>query len=226
MHPIIDAALRRDRLILSDFESKQVLADYGIPVTREVLARTGEELEEALGRVGLPAALKGCTPELAHKTENGLVRLDVRSPEEARRHFRDLLDALPREGAGVLVQEFVRGERELVAGLIRDPQFGPCVMFGLGGIFAEILEDVVFRVAPLEMEDALEMMAEIRGRGILGPVRGMKVADREALARVLVRLGDLGLENEAVVSLDVNPLILSGGRPLAVDALIQLAGDA
>jgi len=122
----------------------------------------------------------------------------------------------------VLVQEMVKGKRELVAGLTRDAQFGPCVMFGLGGIFTEILKDISFRVAPLEKRDALEMMQEIKGHKILNSIRGMDAADLNILADILVALGRIGLENENIKEIDINPLILSGGKPVAVDALVVL----
>jgi len=122
----------------------------------------------------------------------------------------------------VLVQEMIKGQRELVVGLTRDPQFGPCVMFGLGGIFTEILKDISFRVAPLEKHDALEMMREIKGHKILDAVRGMPAADIDALADILIAVGRIGLENDDVKEIDINPLILQGSKPVAVDALVVL----
>ena len=107
-------------------------------------------------------------------------------------------------------------------GLTRDPQFGPCVMFGLGGIFTEILKDVSFRVAPLEKQDALAMMQEIRGRKILGAIRGMAAVDLDLLAEILVTIGRIGLENDRIKEIDVNPLMISNGKPVAVDALVVL----
>jgi hypothetical protein len=123
----------------------------------------------------------------------------------------------------VLVQELVRGSRELMVGMTRDAQFGPCVMFGLGGIFTEILKDVSFRVAPIEKRDAKEMMQEIKGHKILENVRGMPAADLEELSEILIRVGEIGLDNDAIKEIDVNPLILSGGNPVAVDALVVLS---
>ena len=129
------------------------------------------------------------------------------------------------DGKAVLVQQMIRGQRELVLGLTRDPQFGPCVMFGLGGIFTEVLNDTTFRVAPLEKRDALEMMQEIKARKILDAVRGMEAADRELLAQMLITVGRIGMENEKIKEIDINPVIISGGRPVAVDALVVLVSD-
>ena len=123
----------------------------------------------------------------------------------------------------VLVQQMVKGQRELVVGLTRDPQFGPCVMFGLGGIFTEILEDTSFRVAPIEKQDALEMILEIKAHKILEAVRGMEPVDTDMLADILIAVGRLGIENEAVKEIDINPVIISTGKPVAVDALVVLA---
>jgi acyl-CoA synthetase (NDP forming) len=122
----------------------------------------------------------------------------------------------------VLIQEMIKGKRELVVGLIRDPQFGPCVMFGLGGIFTEILRDVSFRLAPLEKRDALEMIQEIKAHKILDAVRGMEPVDRDILSEMLINVGKIGMEHDMVKEIDINPVIVSGSRPVAVDALIGL----
>ncbi len=219
---IIDRALEKGRTTLSEFESKQVLAACGIPVTREQLVAHAGEVAETVGRIGFPLVMKGCTAQITHKTENGLIRLDIRNEDEARRAFDEIMAGLQGTDGAVLVQQMIKGQRELVAGLIRDPQFGPCVMFGLGGIFTEILEDTSFRVAPLEKRDALEMMQEIKARKILEAVRGLPAADTDMLADILIALGRLGVENEAVREIDINPLIISEGKPVAVDALIVL----
>jgi acyl-CoA synthetase (NDP forming) len=116
----------------------------------------------------------------------------------------------------------VKGSRELVIGMIRDPQFGPCVMFGLGGIFTEVLKDVSFRIAPLEKRDALEMAQEIKGAAVLGAFRGMSPVDMDLLTSMLMNTGRLGLDLPSVKEVDVNPLIISGNRPIAVDALVVL----
>ena len=130
--------------------------------------------------------------------------------------------AINGRDAGVLIQEMVKGSRELVVGLTRDPQFGPCVMFGLGGIFTEILKDVSFRLAPLEKVDAMDMMRDIQGRKILDAVRGMEKVDREALATILINVGRLGIDHERIKEIDINPLVIRGKDPVAVDALIIL----
>lgn len=219
---IINTALTQGRNTLSEHEAKQVLAAYDVPVNKEILVTDRKDLDEAAGTIGFPLVMKGCAADIAHKTEQNLVRLDVRNSDEAVAVFDELMAAMGEGDNGVLVQEMVSGRRELVVGLTRDPQFGACVMFGLGGIFTEILKDISFRKAPFDRIDALEMMQEIKGHKILDDVRGMPAADKEVLADMLIRVGRIGQELETVAEIDLNPVILSGDKPVAVDALIVL----
>lgn len=223
---VLDQARKKKYRTLSEYDSKRVLSEYGIPVTREKLTKSGKDAVAAAVEIGFPVALKACGHDLTHKTELDAIRLGLADPKSVRNAFRELKAAL--KGAklqGFLVQEMVKGQRELVIGLIRDQQFGPCVMFGLGGIYTEILKDVSFRVAPLSERDAQEMMDEIKGKKILEAFRGMSAADRGTLAKALVAMGKIGMEHSEVTEIDVNPLILSkDGRPVAVDALVVLDG--
>jgi acetate---CoA ligase (ADP-forming) subunit beta len=219
---IIEQALSENRTTLSEYESKKLLTTYGVPVSREVLVENRAALIPALKQIGYPMVLKGCSPQISHKTEQGVVRLDIRSEEEALIAYDEINSSIRGNEAGVLVQEMVKGQRELMAGLTRDAQFGPCVMFGLGGIFTEILKDVSFRLAPLEEKDALDMMEEIKGHRILDAIRGMEQVNRRTVAGILIALGSIGLENERIKEIDVNPLIIRDGEPVAVDALVVL----
>lgn len=219
---IIKKAIGEGRTTLSEHESKELLRAYDIPVNREIEVADDKALLEAIRDIGFPMVLKGSAPDLSHKTERGLVRVDIRNEPEAMTAFHEITDELKDTGSRVLVQEMVKGERELVIGLTHDDRFGPCVMFGLGGIFTEILKDIVFRVAPIEKRDALDMMQEIKARKILEPVRGMPAADLDKLSDILIKVGTIGLEQEAVREIDINPLILSGSNPVAVDALVVL----
>jgi acetyl-CoA synthetase (ADP-forming) len=218
----IERALKEGRTTLSEYESKQVLAEYQIPVTKEVLVDDAKALARAVQEIGYPVVLKGCSSDIAHKTEKGLIRVDIRNEEEASSAFEEIMGNMSGPEDAVLVQEMVKGQRELVIGLTRDAQFGPCVMFGLGGIFTEILKDISFRVAPLEKRDALDMMRDIKGHKILDAVRGMEAADLDILADILIKVGQIGLENEKVKEIDINPVIISGSKPVAVDALVVL----
>ena len=219
---ILDKARKEGRETLSEYESKIVLASYNIPVTHEIIIQKNNDVISAAHEIGYPVVMKGCSPEITHKTEKGLIRTDIRDDKEALDTFNDIMAGMNGSHGSILIQEMIKGKRELVIGLIRDPQFGPCVMFGLGGIFTEILKDVSFRLAPLEKRDALEMMDEIKAHKILDAVRGMEPVDRELLSEMLINVGRIGVENDAIKEIDINPVIISGSRPVAVDALIVL----
>jgi acetyl-CoA synthetase (ADP-forming) len=220
---IIQEALKKGQKTLSEYESKKLLKAYGFPVVREKLVDTRAAAVKAAKAIGLPVVLKGCSAEISHKTEKKLIEVDLRTLKEVQRAYDDIMERVGSTSLdGILVQEMVKGSRELVIGMIRDAQFGPCVMFGLGGIFTEVLKDVSFRIAPLERRDALEMAKEIKGAPVLGAFRGMAPIDMDLLVSMLINAGKLGLELEAVKEVDVNPLIISGNRPVAVDALVVL----
>jgi acetyl-CoA synthetase (ADP-forming) len=219
---VIKNAMQKRRKALSEYEAKQVLAAYGIPVTRECLAEKRADVEKAAQEIGYPLVMKGCSSEIAHKTEKGLIHTDIRSDAEALKAFDQIKERLNVYSGAVLIQEMIPGRRELVMGMTRDDQFGPCVMFGLGGIFTEILKDISFRRAPLEKSDALEIMQEIKGHNILGAFRGMEAADVESLADILIQLGKIGLEIDHVQEIDLNPVIIFGKKPIVVDALMIL----
>lgn len=220
---LIKSALDRGQKALSEYQSKQLLKAYGIPVTREELAQSADEAAAVAARLGYPVVLKACSPELMHKSEAGAVEIGLKNEAEVREVYGRLIGAAAAPLEGILVQEMVRGNRELVLGLSRDAQFGPCVMFGLGGVLTEVINDTVFRVAPLEIIDAQEMMQDLKAKAILDPFRGQAAADKEAISRSLLALGQIGLENEGVAEIDVNPMIIDpAGRVVAVDALVVL----
>lgn len=220
---LIKTALDRGQKALSEYQSKQLLKDYGIPVTREELAQSADEAATIAARLGYPVVLKACSPELMHKSEAGAVEIGLKNEAEVRAAYGRLVGTASEPLEGILVQQMIRGNRELVLGLSRDAQFGPCVMFGLGGVLTEIINDTVFRVAPLEMMDAREMMQELKAKAILDPFRGQAAADQEAIGRSLIALGQIGLDNEAVAEIDINPMIIDpAGRVVAVDALVVL----
>jgi len=220
---IIRKALEQGRTTLSEYESKQILAAYDIPVTKEILVQDKMNLEKAIRKIGFPLVIKGCSSEIAHKTEKGLIHVDIRTLKEAKKAFQEIMNGLKGFEGGVLIQEMIQGRRELVMGMTRDAQFGPCVMFGLGGIFTEILRDISFRRAPLKKSDAKAMMAEIKGHKILDAVRGMEAVDRKTLTDILLHIGRIGLEMKEISEIDLNPVIICGSKPVVVDALIVLA---
>ncbi len=219
---ILEEALKRGEKTLSEHDSKLFLAEHDIPVTKEQVAVDEDEAAKIAGEMGYPVVLKGSGSELAHKTEMNLIALDLRTEQEVRDAFKRLTGHSETPVKEVLVQQMVKGDRELVVGLTRDPQFGPCVMFGLGGIFTEVLEDVSFRVAPLSRWDAHDMMEDIRAKKILNAFRGKPAVDREKLADILVAIGKIGLDYDTVKEIDINPLKVLDGMPIAVDALVVL----
>jgi acyl-CoA synthetase (NDP forming) len=215
-------ALAKGQKALSEFESKRFLSHFGIPVTREFFVHTVEEASTAAKRIGYPVALKACGPALSHKSELRALALNVKSAREVKKEGARLLQV--KGGDGLLVQEMVRGDRELVVGFTRHSRFGPCIMFGIGGVFTEVVKDVAFRVAPLSRVDVQEMLEEIRGRGMLEAFRGQAPADLEELIRMVMSFSEIALRHEAVLQMDINPLKLRpDGKPVAVDALVVLS---
>jgi succinyl-CoA synthetase beta subunit len=219
---IIKQALKDGQTTLSEYDSKKVLTEYKIPVTKEIVAKDLNELNQAMEKIGFPLVLKGSSSEIAHKTEKGLIKIDLRTKEEATAAFEEIVAKMGDDKGGVLVQEMIKGQRELVIGMTRDPQFGPCVMFGLGGIFTEILKDVAFRVAPLTRKDAMDIMDDIKSRKILDAIRGLEAVDREVLADILMAVGQIGMDHDEIQEIDINPLKIRDGKPVAVDALLVL----
>jgi acyl-CoA synthetase (NDP forming) len=220
---ILDGAEARGQAALSEYDSKRVLAAYGVAVTPEALVTDRSALADAARRIGYPVALKACSHTLPHKSDRGLVRLNVPDDDGLLRAASDLDEALGNMPIdGLLVQHMVSSKRELIIGGLRDPYFGPCVMLGLGGIAVEVLDDVAFRVAPLDDRDALEMLDELRARKIFDAFRGEPAIDREALCGILRGVGRLLIEHPRIAQVDINPLLIENGRPVAVDALLTL----
>jgi succinyl-CoA synthetase beta subunit len=207
---------------LSEADSRTLVAEAGVIVSRWATADTADNAAVAAEEMGFPVVVKLCGEAIAHKTERGLVRLSLTSADDVRAAATDLLGAATESDGDVelLVSTMVRGDRELIAGLVRDPQFGPCVMLGVGGVLAEAVADVAFRLAPLERLDAHELIDDLGSQTLLGPFRGQPAVDRDALADTLCALGDLA-GDPAIASIDLNPLIVVEGQPMAVDALVE-----
>jgi acetyltransferase len=212
---------------LSEVASKRLLAEFGVPVLDECTASDADAAAVAADAIGYPVVAKLCGDAIAHKTERGLVRLNLADAPSVRSAAHELLAAAtPDDGAvEVLIAPMVRGNRELIAGLVRDPQFGPCVMLGVGGVLAEAIQDVTFRLVPLTETDAREMIDDLATQTLLGPFRGEPAVDRGTLTALLLAMSKLAAARPDVVSVDLNPLIVVDGKPVAVDALVEV-GDA
>ncbi|MDB5926870.1 MAG: coA-binding domain protein [Betaproteobacteria bacterium] len=214
---------------IAEHEAKRILAEYGIPVTQESLATTAGEAVTIARRIGYPVAIKVQSPDISHKTEAKAVKLGIADDAALQAAYDDVLANARAYKAdarieGVLIQEMVKGGIEAILGVTNDPLFGPAVMFGLGGIFAEVLKDVSFRLAPVTPAVAREMIAEIKGYPVLAGVRGKPAADIAALADAIVRVSALAIDlKDHLAELDINPLfVMEKGRGVkAADALIK-----
>lgn len=215
--------MSNEAMTLSEAASKELLRRHGVPFAEERVVATVDAAVAAAREVGLPAVVKLNGDRIAHKTERGLVRLGLATEDAVAIAATELLAAAtPEDGAvSLLVAPMLRGSRELIAGLLTDPQFGPVVMLGIGGIFAEALGDVAFRLVPFDLAEARSLLDDLRMQTILGPFRGEPAVDRDAVARVLVALAEVATTEPTVASVDLNPLIIVDGRPIAVDALVE-----
>jgi acyl-CoA synthetase (NDP forming) len=206
---------------LDEYQSKQVLKAYGVPTVDEIVAKDQTEAVSAAEKIGYPVVIKGLGQTLLHKTEENLVHLNLADESAVKNAAREITARAGEVLEGILVQPYISGQREFVAGLFRDPQFGPVVMFGLGGIFTEAFADVAFRLAPIDENEAQAMLSEISGKRLLDDFRGEKVVDRSQLTAVLMGLSRLGHAFAHIKEIDINPLkITADGRVLAVDGLI------
>ncbi len=218
---IIEYALQNGLKNLDEYSSKKILAAYGVRISKEGLAHSAEEASAIAAGVGYPVVLKACSPDFTHKTGKGLIYLNLHNEDNVLSAYRAVLDAAGQD-IPVLVSKMVSGEREVMAGMFRHPGFGPCVLFGLGGIFAEALKDTTFRVVPLRANDAAEMLEDIRASGVLRQFRGMPAADATALGKILQAVGTVALLHPEITEIDLNPIIISGASPVVADALFVL----
>ncbi len=208
---------------LSEFEAKKLLSTHGIPVVQEVLAKNLNEAKTAITVLGFPVVLKACSPEILHKTEKKLVEVNLYTLDSVCKAFDEIQKRADGNLDGVLVQkQLTHDRRECIAGLARDEAFGPCVMFGGGGIYTEAMQDVAFRVAPLTKLDAFNLIHDTQIVNLLKGVRGQKPVNIPALADILIKLGSLGMENKNILEVDINPIMFDDGEPVCVDALVVL----
>ncbi|NLO27007.1 MAG: CoA-binding protein [Actinobacteria bacterium] len=221
----IEQALASGAEVMDEDVGKQFFAAYGIEVPKGGTVTSVDAAVKLAVKIGFPVVMKGVTPTIQHKTDAGLVLLRISDETEVREAYRTLESRAATAGAaldGVLVEHMVQGKREFVVGLVRDLLFGPVVMFGLGGIFTEALKDVAFAVAPVSEDDACELMDEIDAKVLLDSFRGEPAVDRTALARIIMAVGQMAEDHPEIREIDVNPLLIDGETPVAVDALIAV----
>jgi acetate---CoA ligase (ADP-forming) len=233
VHQVVEVfeKVRRDgRLTIGDAEARAILEAYRIPVPAAKLCRNADEAVEFAEQIGYPVVMKIASPDILHKTDIGGVRMNVRSAADVRDAFDLITFRATRymplaEIWGCLVQQQVHGGREVIIGMNRDPQFGPLVMFGLGGIYVEALKDVTFRIAPFSRQDAMEMMREMRSYNLLRGVRGEARADLKAIADTLLKVSQLVVDFPDIVEMDINPLIVfeEGKGVMGIDMRLVLS---
>ena len=219
---IIQNAIKNGQRALDEHESKEVLKAYGIPVTKEEVVLSEEDALSFANSSGFPVVLKGCSSEILHKSGKGLIYLNLNSEEEIRRCFNSIRESA-EEDTPVLVQEMVPGNREILMGMTRFPGFGPCLLFGLGGVFTESINDVTFRSAPLSLTEAEEMIFDIKSKDILKEYRGMPHVNIHILKDIVQRIGFISVIHPEILEIDLNPIIINGSEPVVVDALFVLA---
>ncbi len=211
---------------LDEWQAKVLLAEYGIPIPEGGLARTEDEAVSIARRLDGPVVVKAIGSCISHKTEHGLVVLNLADEEAVRAAARSLLALTEGQEAALLVERMVRGAREFMVGMKRDPSYGPVVVFGIGGIFAEAHRDIVLCVTPLEDRDIEGMLDGIRASALIGSFRGLAPVDRASLARAIRALADIAEDYPEITEIDVNPLIVEGATPVAADALVILSPAA
>jgi acetyl-CoA synthetase (ADP-forming) len=224
---ILSQVRREGRKSLLETEAKTVCIEYGIPVTKFELARSEEEAVKFADAIGFPAVLKIVSPDIIHKSDIGGVIVCLKNADDVRDGYNQILQNVKKHDpkakiVGVLVQEMAPSSTEVIVGAIKDPQFGPAIMFGLGGVFVEVLKDVTFRVAPITEDDAYEMIRDVKAYPLLKGYRSTPPADIDAIAKILLSTSRLVMDHVEIKELDLNPVIVYEKGAKAVDARIIL----
>ncbi len=221
----ISASTKPAHKTLSEEESKELLRPFGVRFPAEAIVRDPDGAAAAADELGLPVVAKLNGDNIAHKTERGLVRLGLASSQAVRDATTELLAAAtPKDGeVSVLVAPMIPSNREFICGVSIDPQFGPIILIGIGGILTEAIADVVLRLVPITRRDAEEMIDEIRTQDLLGSFRGEVPVDRSALADLLLALSTASQARSDILAIDLNPVLIHDGTPIAVDALVELS---
>lgn len=225
----IRRAKKEKRSVLTEIESKEVLARAGIPVTQAVLAATAPEAGKAAKKMGFPVVLKIVSPDITHKSDVGGVIVGLKSKKDVEAGFAAIMKAVRKKQPkarveGVAVQKMAPEGTQVIVGMSKDPQFGPVMMFGLGGVLVEVLKDVSFRIVPLEPRDAKQMVREIKGYPVLQGARGKDAADVPAIESLILKLSQFAEANPQVEEIDLNPVFAYPDGVIAVDARIVI-GD-
>lgn len=224
---IIAEVQKQGRKFLLEPEAKTICMEYSIPVTKFTVAKSPKEAVEAAENIGYPVVLKIVSPDVVHKSDVGGVVLNLRSSEEVEKAYQQIIGNVKKHKpnaqiTGILVQEMAPSSTEIIVGVIKDPQFGHAIMFGLGGIFVELLKDVAFRLLPLTKEEAEEMITEIKAYPVLKGYRKTPPADIPAIIEILLNTSRLVTEHPEIQELDLNPIMVYTKGAKTVDARIIL----
>ena len=226
MHKIIEKAEAEKRSLL-ETEAKELLKEYGIPVPAFKLIKNEEEIYQIEKNIGYPVVMKIVSPDIIHKSDAGGVKVGVKDEEEARMAYQEIVSKAIKYSkkaqiCGVIAYKMIPQATEIIIGMMKDPHFGPVIMFGLGGILVEVLKDISFRVLPIEERDAEEIITEIKGYEILIGVRGEAPKDIEAIKILLMKISQLTMENPEINEIDLNPVFVFDKGLQVVDARIIL----
>ncbi len=224
---VFDKVRKEGRTVLTEFEAKRLLKKAGIPIVATELAKSQKEAILLSQKIGFPVVLKIVSPDVVHKSDAGGVKLNLNSVSQVKSAYGEMMKSVTPKYPdavihGVSVQKMVRAGAEVIVGSSKDPQFGPVIMFGLGGIFVEVLKDVSFRVVPVRQRDAEEMLKEIKGYSLLEGYRGKEPSDTSALVEIILKLSQFMEENQQVKELELNPIFAYPKGALAVDARMIL----
>ena len=226
MHKIIEKAKKEKRPLL-ETEAKELLREYGIPVPDFKLIKTEYEIDKITEKFSYPLTMKIVSPDILHKSDAGGVKVGIKDEKEAKTAYQDIMYKVKKykkeaKISGVITYSMIPQGTEIIIGMMKDPHFGPVIMFGLGGIFVEILKDISFRILPLEERDAEEMIAEIKGFKILKGIRGEEPKDIKAIEDLLLKTSRLALENSEISEIDLNPVFVFDKGLLVIDARMIL----
>jgi acetyl-CoA synthetase (ADP-forming) len=224
---IFSQAVKEGRKNLLETEAKAVCRDYGIPVTKSELATNEQEAARLAEKIGFPVVLKILSPDIIHKSDVGGVVVNLKDAKEVRNAYQQIMKNVKNHNAkakilGILVQEMAPSSTEVIVGAIKDPQFGPALMFGLGGVFVEVLKDVTFRIAPVAADEAREMIGEVKAYPLLKGYRGSPPADIDAIVKIILATSKLVMEHQEIKELDLNPIMVYEKGAKTVDARIIL----
>jgi len=212
MHRIIEKAKKEKRPLL-ETEAKELLKEYGIPVPNFKLIKSEDEITGLAKEINFPIVMKIVSPDIIHKTDAGGVKVGIKDEEEAIAAYQEIISKAKKYNKeaqifGVITYSMIPQTTEVIIGMMKDPHFGPVIMFGLGGIFVEVLKDVSFRILPIEERDAREMITEIKGCEILKGARGETPKDLEAIKNLLMKISQLAIENPEISEIDLNPVFV------------------